>query len=222
MNKDLTVILPAYNEEQTIGRVIDEIRALPMECEILVMDNASTDETCNIATYKADIVATEPIQGKGNAMRRGFKLARTPYVIMMDSDYTYPAKSIPAIHTLLSGKFDVVIGYRHWREDGAMTSVNTLGNKMLSLLASVLYRKRVHDVCSGLWGFRRDALDKLCLNSGGFTLEAELLTEVVRHRCKLIQIPTGYRSRPDGSVAKLRVWDGIKIGWCLVKGKWKR
>lgn len=220
-NSNLTVVLPAYNEEKSIGMVIDEIRSLPVQVDILVVDNASIDETYNIAVYKKVKVITEPFKGKGNTIRGGFGLVKTPYVVMMNSDYTYPAKYIMMVYGLLSVGYDAIVGYREGREQGSMSLLNSFGNKMLSLLASILYRKRVLDVCCGLWGFRKDILDKFYLDSKGFTLEAELFTQVVKHKCKMAQVPIGYRSRPQGSRAKLKVWDGFKIGWFLIKSRFK-
>ena len=218
---ELTVILPAYNEEKAIGKVIDEIRSLPVKCDILVVDNLSTDDTYNITFYKEVKVVVEPLKGKGNAIRTGFKLVKTPYVVMMNSDYTYPVKYIPFFYELLSKGYDVVVGYRYWRAKDSMSLANSFGNKALSLLASILYRKRIKDVCTGLWGFRREVLDKFKIESTGFTLEAELFTEVVKHECNLTQTPICYWSRQDGSKAKLRIWDGFKIGWFLIKRRIK-
>jgi dolichol-phosphate mannosyltransferase len=216
---NLTIVLPTLNEEQTIGLVIDEIRSLPVLCDILVVDS-STDNTPNIALRKGvKVIRLSPL-GKGYAMRIGFKEVSSPYVVMMDADLTYPADIITATLKLLMAGYDAVVGYRSWKQKDSMTSTNSFGNKVLSLLASILYRRRVKDVCSGMWSFRKEALDKFNLRSSGFTLEAELFTEVVRHKCKLAQIPILYRARPQGSKAKLKVSDGFKIGWFLIKSRW--
>lgn len=215
---EVTVILPAYNEEESIGKVIDEIKALPVHCEILVIDNNSMDDTYNICVRKGVKVVTEPNPGKGNAMKRGFGLVGTPYVVMMNSDYTYPAEYLQTIYRLLRvSKYDVIIGSRQIKEKGSMSYANTFGNFCLSLLASILYGYRINDVCSGMWGFKKDTLDKFCIRSKGFTLEAELFTKIIKHRCRIFQIPIGYRSRQKGSKAKLKIWDGFKIGWFLIK-----
>lgn len=219
---NLTIVLPAYNEEASLGSVIDEIRALPMECDILVVDGNSQDDTYNVAVHKDVKVVTEPLRGKGQAIRKGFGLVSTPYIIMMDSDGTYPAEYIPeTLHSLEMGN-EVVIGHRRWKSKGSMSLINSLGNKFLSILASTLYGTKVKDVCSGLWGFRKDTLDKFHLSSNGFTLEAELFTKVVKHECQLDQIPIVYRPRFGGSNSKLRLSDGFRITWFLVKNRWKK
>lgn len=219
---NLTIILPAYNEEKAIGRVIDEIKSLPINCEILVVDNMSTDNTYKIASRKGARVVEVLDRGKGNAMGWGFKLARAPYVIMVNSDYTYPAKYIQTIYNLLKmDYYGVVIGCRQFKEKGSMSSANTFGNFCLSSLASILYRYRIDDVCSGMWGFRKEVLDKFDIMSKGFTLEADLFTNAIKNKCRISQIPIGYRPRLDGSIAKLKIWDGFKIGWFLLKRRFR-
>lgn len=219
---NLTVILPAYNEEESLGKVIDEIRSLPVKCDILVVDNGSTDETYNIATYKEVKVVTEPNKGKGNAMRTGIKLIKTPYLVMMDSDYTYPAVNIEDVLMRLDGlEFDVVIGERKEKDQYSMSFINSLGNKFLSYLASLLYGKWTSDVCTGMWGFRKTALDKFDLVSEGFTLEADFFINSVRNNCLIDLLPINYRARQEGDKAKLRIWDGFKIAWFLIKRRLK-
>jgi glycosyltransferase involved in cell wall biosynthesis len=220
MNR-VTVILPTYNEEESIGPVIDEIMALPVDCDILVIDNGSTDETYNILTHKGVKVITEPKRGKGNAMQLGFTIPRTPYIIMMNSDYTYPAEEIPKFVSRLEAGYDIVIGERHWLEGNSMSIVNSFGNKVLSLLASSLYGFGILDVCSGMWGFSRPILDTFNITSEGFTLEVDLFVNAIKNGCAIAQIPIGYRSRLGNSNAKLKVGDGLKIGWFLIKNRWK-
>jgi len=219
---DVTVLLPAFNEEKAIGRVIQDIKALALNYEILVVDNKSTNGTEAEATALGAKVLYEGEKGKGNAVRTGFKHIKPPFVVMIDSDFTYPAKHIPEIMEQIENGADVVIGYRHKRAKGSMSFMNTIGNWGLSMLASILYGVRVKDVCSGMWGFRRDVLSSYKLSSGGFTLEADLFVNTVKGKYKLAQIPIEYRARLDGSVAKLGIKDGFKIAWFLIRGRFRR
>ena len=212
--KDITVVLPAYEEEEAIGKVIDDIREVLPDCRILVAYQPSTDRTEAILAEKGVEWITEPKRGKGYAMRTAFRIVDSPVVIMMDSDFTYPAKHIPA---LVEGLEDVALGYRDKREPGAMSAANFFGNRVLSLMASILYRRRVYDVCTGMWAFRQGVLDKFELESGGFTLEADLFVNCMRNRCKIRQVPIDYRARMDGSLPKLRIVDGVNIGLFLLK-----
>lgn len=216
---DLTVLLPTYNEEEVLGKVIDEIKALPVDCNILVVDNNSTDDSYNVAIHKGATVVSEPRQGKGYAVRKGLEMITTPYTIMLNSDFTYPAAYIPGFYEYLKSGYEVVVGYRRWKDPNAMSSINSFGNKMLSLLASKVYGKKIFDVCSGLWGFSYDFLDKICLRSGGFTLEVELFSKVVKHNVTVFQTPIVYRARPNSSKTKLRIVDGFKIGWYILNSR---
>lgn len=217
--KSITVLLPALNEEKAIGKVIQDIKHLPIDCAVLVVDNLSTNGTVVEAKALGVKVVREKRKGKGNAVRTGFKHIKTSFVVMVDGDFTYPAKHIPGIIRCLENGADVVIGYRHKRAKGSMSRKNTIGNCGLSILASLLYGVHVKDVCSGMWGFSRKALSKYKLSSNGFTLEADLFINTVKGKHKLVQIPIEYRARLDGSVAKLGIKDGFKIGWFLIKGR---
>lgn len=213
----LTVLLPAYNESKTMKLTIDDVRQYAPNARILVIDNNSTNGTGKLAkTMGADVI-TITKQGKGNAVRGVIQDINTPYCVMMDSDYTYPAKYIQKIIAELWNGADVVMGYRNDIAYGAMTRTNKFGNRCLSLMASILYWSFVHDVCTGLWGFKTKALKNMELISDGFMLEADLFSNAVCSRCNISQIPIYYRARIDGSLAKLKVLDGFKIGWFLIR-----
>ena len=212
--KDVTILLPTYQEEEAIGKVIDEVREAVPECRILVAYTPGMDGTMDVLRQKKVEWVTEPRKGKGNNVRNALRFIDSKYVVMLDSDFTYPAKHIPE---LLENLEDVALGYRYTREDGAMSAVNFFGNKVLSLIASVLFRKRVYDVCTGMWAFRKEVLDKFALESGGFMLEADLFVNCMRHRCRIRQVPIEYRKRLGNSTSKLRIMDGVKICLFLIK-----
>jgi dolichol-phosphate mannosyltransferase len=218
---DLTVILPALNEERSIGMVIDEIKKFS-DADILVANNGSTDNTELISLNKGANVLNIPTRGKGNAIREAFKKIESPFCIVLDSDYTYPPKYIPSIKAELIDGADVVIGYRAWKKSKAMPVLNSVGNDLLSILASLLYNHRLYDICTGMWGFRKEAIDKLELVSKGFTLEADILSNIKRNGCRISQVPIEYRARLNGSKAKLRATEGFKIGWFIMRNRWRK
>jgi dolichol-phosphate mannosyltransferase len=190
------------------------------DSRVVVVDSNSTDATATVAKEEGAVVINTLRGGKGVAVR--YALAQLlgddiPYLIMMDGDYTYPACHIDAILRALMDGADVVIGYRHKRASGSMTGINLVGNKALSLLASLLYGYWVKDVCSGMWGFRTRALRGFTITSKRFTLEADLFVNARKRGCRIVQVPINYRARLSGSTAKLRVSDGIKIGWFLIQ-----
>jgi len=223
----VTILLPTFNEESTIRNTIDDIMEFAPDSNILVIDSHSTDRTTEIAGGMGATVISIPGRGKGRAVRTALKEVilpcyKTPCYIMLDSDFTYPAQYIPRMIAMLDKGADVVMGYRRYKSPGSMTFVNNLGNKALSFLAGMLYDYWVPDVCTGMWGFRREALERFSLTSNGFTLEADLFGNAMKTKCKVRQLPISYRARPDGSHAKLKVRDGFAIGWFLIKNKFRR
>lgn len=220
--KEVSIVLPALNEEKTIGRVIDEIPREDMErrgyrVEILVVDNASTDKTREVAEQRGARVITEPGRGKGRAMRTGFESAGGDFVFMLDADYTYPATYVPQMLDVLEGGYDVVTGSRlkGQREQGAMRRLNLVGNRLLAFLANVLYGTRISDLCTGYWGFSRQVIEGLELDATGFELEANLFVEIARKGYRIAEVPITYRKRP--TPAKLRsLRAGFRIGRTLI------
>ena len=192
--KEVCVILPALNEEHTIGLVIDEIPVRAMEekgyrTSILVVNNGSTDRTEDVAREKGVAVITEPRKGKGMALKAGFAAAKCDFVFMLDSDFTYPATHIPEMLELLEGDCDVVLGSRikGHIEDGAMTSLNRVGNRLLAI---------------------------------GFDIEVNMLTEVARNGFSMAEVPIGYRKRKTRpKLNSLR--DGFRIGKTLVRRRFR-
>ena len=221
MDNKTVILIPTLNEAEAIGQTIDDVLEHVPGCLVLVINGPSTDRTADIARDRGATVIDAP-KGKGLAIRTVLPdiLDQYPgeYYVMLDGDYTYPAKHIPSILRELK-EVGTVIGYRAIREHGSMTATNKVGNWGLSMLASTLYKTWVQDVCSGLWGFRRDALREFTLTSDSFTLEVDLFANAVRNGYGLAQIPIEYRARIGGSVPKLKVSDGFEIAWFLLKAR---
>ncbi|MDY6917300.1 MAG: glycosyltransferase family 2 protein [Chloroflexota bacterium] len=221
------VILPALNEEETIGRVIDEIPTREIEdrgygVEVVVVDNNSTDRTKEIAEEKGARVIVEPIRGKGRAVRTAFDSVDGDYMFMLDADYTYPASHIPELLDVLCEGCDVVMGsrLRGRREKGSIRPLNLVGNYLLVLMANVLYGTRISDLCTGCWGFSRRAVDGLKLDAVGFELEANLFVEAAKRRYSIAELPIGYRRRPTPPKLK-SLKSGVKIGRTLIKKRFR-
>ena len=213
----VTVVLPSRNEEIAISGVLAEVKLakslLPddTELEALVIDNDSSDNTAEIASRLGAKVIYCPRKGKGNAFWASLTyLEDSDIIIMSDADSTYPLiMNIPRIVGMLQEhsigiNYDVVIGYREYRQPSSMTKLNLFGNKLLSGITTLLYRFHIKDVCSGLWGFKREALGRFDLTSEGFTLEADLFTNAIYSKCKIGQFPIKYRARLGQSSAKFR------------------
>ncbi len=209
------MVLPALNEEEAIGKVIDEIPRKELESkgyqtEIIVVDNGSTDKTAEIAAAHGAKVIEESNRGKGRAIRTGFGAASGDFVFMLDSDFTYPATYIARMVELLDGGYDVVLGSRLKGsvEHGAMKRLNLVGNHLLAFLANLLYGTRVSDLCTGFWGFKVEVVRSVNLDAVGFELEANILIEVAKHKYRIGEVPIQYRKRATAS--KL---GSLKAGW---------
>ncbi len=225
--KEVSIIFPALNEEETIEKIIDEVPIEKIEgrgyrAEIIVVDNGSTDKTREIAEAKGARVITEPNRGKGRAMRTAFESVSGDFVFMIDADFTYPATYVPRMLELLEGGYDVVLGSRlkGQREEGAMSRLNMVGNHLLALLANFLYRTRVSDPCTGYWGFRGEVPKSLNLDAVGFELEANMLAEIARKGYRIAELPILYRRRPnEAKLGSLK--DGFKIGRTLIRKRFR-
>ncbi|MGB8707163.1 MAG: glycosyltransferase family 2 protein [Dehalococcoidia bacterium] len=219
--RKISIIIPALNEEETIEKVIseiprDELETAGFEVQILVVDNSSDDRTGELAMRAGAEVILEPKKGKGRAVRTALKSVEADFVFMLDADWTYPPSYIPEMLKLLNGS-DVVIGSRldGQLENGSMSGLNLVGNRLLSLMASVLYNKKISDVCTGYWGFKGEVVRALNLRASGFELEAELFTCLAKKGCSMAELSIHYRKR--ATCPKLNIIrDGIKIGWTLI------
>ena len=223
MKNDLTILLPAHNEEVALGSLLDELkRNVNIPHDLIVVDNASTDRTASIALDGGARVLCVREKGKGNAIRSAIRTIDTPFVVMMNSDLTYPPMYVRLLYRQLKLGADVVIGCRAIVDKGAMPPLHSLGNWSLTMLASLLYGYALQDLCTGMWGFKTSVLNTFNLSSSGFTLEADLFTNAVKGGHELRQVPIGYRSRMNGDKPKLHVADGFKIGWFLLRTRFGR
>ena len=221
-SRTVSIIIPTLNEEETIGKVIDEIPKESIErkgyqVEIMVVDSDSTDKTREITAEKGAKVIVEPARGKGRAIRTAFGAAKGDFIFMLDADYTYPATYIPRMLEILHGGSDVVIGSRLGGQmgEGAMSRLNRVGNRLLAFMANTLYRTRISDLCTGYWGLTKEVVSTLELNATGFELEAEMFVEITKKGYKIAEVPIYYRRRVSPS--KLRsLRDGLRIGQTLI------
>lgn len=227
------VLLPAKNEAECIGRVINEVpldilTSAGYHAWITVADGQSSDDTVKIAIQKGCRVLHCNNKGKGSSVKVALSYLKlngwqVDYLFMLDADGTYPAGNITTMmQMLVKDMADVVIGSRlHGRiEPGAMSERNYWGNVQLTNLANMLYRTKTTDLCTGLWGFNKKALDSIKITANGFDLEANLFTEVNRNKLRLASMPITYRAR-FGSKSTLKMSDGFKIARRLVQEKFR-
>ncbi|HWG89607.1 MAG TPA: glycosyltransferase family 2 protein [Candidatus Thermoplasmatota archaeon] len=219
----VTILLPAKNEEEGIAKTL---AALPVQAlqtagfgvEVLVVDGHSTDRTVEIATASGARVIRQEGKGKGWAIRTARQHVRGRYIVMLDADDSYPAEAIPQFVAALESGVDVALGSRFRGEilEGAMGTVNRFGNRALSLLASTLFLHRVTDVCTGMWGFRREAFMQIPLTSQAFEVEAEMFARFAKSGHHIVELPIQYRPRAgETKLGKLK--DGVLIGLEILK-----
>lgn len=230
---ELVILLPAKNEEEGLGEVIEripvnEIEEMGFSPRIVVVDGFSTDSTCKIAEdMGAELIRQKSDPGKGWGFREAIQVlfnGREPtdeLLIMLDADATYKPEDIPRFIEEL-GRSDVVWGSRIKGdiEERAMSRTNLFGNKMLSLWASLLFWNRTSDLCTGFWGFKLSALKRLKLSATGFNLEAELFGTVSKSRMKTKEIPIDYAHREGQSSLKWYI-DGPRIFFTSMKKRFE-
>ena len=223
--KKTAVLIPCYNEAQTVEKVVKDFRKALPHAEIYVYDNNSTDGTDAIARGSGAVVRYEKAQGKGNVVRSMFRDIDADCYIMTDGDDTYPAESAPEMERIiLAGGADMVIGDRlsstYFTEN--KRALHGIGNKMVRALVNRIYKGELHDIMSGLRAFSRDFAKSFPAVSDGFQTETEMAVYALKHGLTVKEVVIEYRDRPEGSVSKLStVKDGIKVLKMIAKLKSK-
>ncbi|MFX0117410.1 MAG: glycosyltransferase family 2 protein [Candidatus Hodarchaeota archaeon] len=225
----LTFLIPAYNEEGSIGLLLKNLNYLYPHAKFLVVNNNSFDKTADIAEHHGALVINERKQGKANAVLAGMRflqgMEKSDIIIMLDADMTYlPRDARKLIFKLVRDDLDIVIGsrIRGVRTPRSMSPMNLFGNVGLSLMARFLYRQNLTDVCSGYWAFRPKAIEKVLnkgLKSQGFALEAELVAKATEANLKIGEIPIRYSHRFSGNSSLKAFQDGLKIMKTMIKCK---
>ncbi|MBW3083761.1 glycosyltransferase family 2 protein [Bifidobacterium phasiani] len=210
----VAVLLPCYNEEVTIGKVVRDFRTALPDADVYVYDNNSTDRTAEIATAAGAIVRVEPRQGKGNVIRAMFEDIDADVYIMSDGDDTYPADAAPAMVRKIAEGYDMVIGDRlsstYFQEN--KRPFHNFGNKLVRSSINGLFNAHVTDIMTGYRAFSFTFVKTYPVLSRGFEVETEMTIHSLNNNLKLYEMPIQYRDRPEGSYSKLdTVGDGIKV-----------
>ncbi|MEQ1579199.1 MAG: glycosyltransferase family 2 protein [Steroidobacteraceae bacterium] len=213
MNPEIAVLVPCYNEQETIAKVVADFRAHLPGCSVFVYDNASTDETAVRARAAGAVVRTEPLPGKGNVVRRMFADVEADVYVLVDGDDTYDAASAPMfVSRLLSESLDMVSGLRVETSVKAYRPGHRFGNWMLTSLVARIFGKRFKDMLSGYRVMSRRLVKSFPALSAGFDIETELTVHALQLRVPMAELPAPYGDRPAGSVSKLQtVGDGFRI-----------
>ncbi len=215
-DKKVAVLVPCYNEEKTIAKVIEDFQKVLPNAVIYVYDNNSTDKTSEIAnSYDGVIVKREYRQGKGNVVRSMFRQIDADCYIMIDGDDTYPAEYAPEmVRLVLEEDVDMVIGDRlsstYFTEN--KRPFHNFGNVLVRGLINKLFKSDVKDIMTGYRAFSYEFVKMMPIISSGFEIETEMTINALDKRFNLREIPVQYRDRPEGSESKLNTFsDGIKV-----------
>lgn len=209
----IAVVIPCYNEEQTIRQVIREFSEALPGAEIVVCDNNSSDRTSGTARAAGATVLFEPHQGKGNAVRRLFCDVDADVYVMIDGDATYDAAAAPEmIARLMDDRLAMVCGARVSDHEEAYRFGHRFGNWMLTGLVRVAFGDRFRDMLTGYRVMSRQFVKSFPALSNGFEIETELCVHSLRLRLPTLEMDTEYRARPEGSTSKLNTFrDGFRI-----------
>jgi glycosyltransferase involved in cell wall biosynthesis len=224
---DLTVVIPAFDEEDTILRVIERVRDIPYSVQIIVVDDCSRDGTAALVRDLPGIefCRHERNQGKGAALRTGFAIARGRVVVVQDADLEYDPADIPSlIRPILEGHADVVYGSRliGGRPQRVHLFWHKVGNKALSLVTNVLYNTTLSDMETGYKAFTLEVLRAIePLRESDFRIEPELTAKICRGGFRVYEVPIAYYGRSYAEGKKITWRDGFPALFALVKYRFK-
>lgn len=215
----IAVFIPCLDEEQTVGKVIDDFRRELPDAAIFVIDNGSSDRTAEVAEEHGARVVREQRRGKGFAVRTAFRRLDADILVMVDGDDTYPAEAVkPLLAPVLDGQADMTVGSRLMSGNSSeFGPLNRFGNWIYPTLLRFLLRVRLTDVLSGFRVMSREFVRGVPIASTGFEIEAELTVKAVERGYRLVELPIDLRSRPHGSQSKIRIFsDGWRILWTII------
>ena len=211
----IAVLLPCYNEEAAIGRVVAGFQDALPGARVFVYDNNSRDRTVEQAEQAGAIVRAERMQGKGHVVRRMFADVDADVYVMADGDLTYDPKAAPAmVEQLVREQLDMVVGTRLHDAKDAYRGGHVLGNRLFTGLLARLFGRSFSDIFSGYRVFSRRFVKSFPVLSEGFEIETEMSVHALELRMPIGEIETVYGARPEGSESKLSTF---RDGWRILK-----
>ncbi len=221
----LSIVIPVYNEERTVERILGIVKDVPYDKEILVVDDGSKDNTREILTrYDADdeikVFHQPQNMGKGAALRRGFEEATGDIVLIQDADMEYDPRDYPRLlQPIIDGEADVVYGSRYQEGPGRVHRWgHTMGNKFLTLMSNVMSDLYLTDMETCYKVFKREVIQNIVLESNRFGFEPEVTAKLAKMRELIIhEVPISYDGRSYDEGKKIGWKDGVSAIWCILK-----
>jgi glycosyltransferase involved in cell wall biosynthesis len=221
----VSFLIPAYNEEATIGEVLDRIAMLGLDTQVVVVDDGSSDRTAEIAEEHGATVIRQANAGKGAAIRTAIGAIDGDIAVIQDADMEYDPAEVPElIEPIVRGVADVVYGsrLRGGKPQRAYLFWHLLGNRFLSLLTSVLYNTTLSDMETGYKAFRADLLRSLDLRENRFGLEPEITAKICKRKLRIYELPISYYGRTFEEGKKITWRDGFRAIWVLLRVRFTR
>jgi glycosyltransferase involved in cell wall biosynthesis len=216
--KLLSVVVPMFNEEPTVGEVIRRLKAVleatGFRYEIIVVDDFSSDQSIEVARSKsAQVIGLKQHMGKGNALRVGFAKAKGTLIATIDSDGSHLPEELPLLLLpIVQGKADLVIGSRFLDHgEGTTKRINKAGNRLFNTFIRILTVGPISDSQSGYRVMTRQVIKSLKLKSGGYEIESEMLVKTARKHFRIKEVPITYEQRTYGRSGVDPLVDGSKI-----------
>jgi glycosyltransferase involved in cell wall biosynthesis len=222
-NPLLSVVMPVFNERATIEEIIGRVLAVPLRIELIVVDDCSNDGTRDIlsalqAKLGFRLVLQERNQGKGSALRRGFREVTGDLVIIQDADLEYSPEEYPDLIDLIcKGRADVVYGSRFLGRHRVFLFTHYLGNRLLTGITNVLYNTMLTDMETCYKVMRSDVLRSMTLKSDSFGIEPELTAKIFKRGYRVYEVPITYDGRGYEEGKKITWRDGLVALWVLLK-----
>lgn len=220
----LSVVMPCFNESATVLEVVERVLASPFVAELIVVDDASSDNTVELVRTVRDprirLLCQESNRGKGAALRRGFREASALYVIVQDADLEYdPAEYDTLLAPLMEGHADVVFGSRFQTSHARRVLYfwHSAGNQLLTLLSNMMTNLNLTDMETGYKAFRREVLESFTLEEDRFGIEPELTAKVARGGWRLYEVPISYHGRSYAEGKKIGWRDGMRALYCILR-----
>jgi len=217
----IAVLIPCYNEEKTIEKVIADAKAALPEAVVYVYDNNSTDKTVELATAAGAVVRHEYMQGKGNVIRRMFREIEAKCYVMVDGDDTYPMEFAPEmVDKVLNHNADMVVGDRlsstYYQEN--KRPFHNFGNSFVQKSINTLFKCDIKDIMTGYRAFGYQFVKTFPVMSKGFEIETEMTIHAVNNNMQVENVIVEYRDRPEGSESKLNTYsDGMKVIFTIIR-----